>query len=142
MSYKKILLAIDLNKSNAHLGLTKAFELATSLSATLYITYVTSFGEKNIDDSLYFGDTVENEITQLEKNKLNELILRALDGLEFPKENIYIINGPIDLAVEKLANKLDIELIIIMKSHHHFNIFSNNESKIDNQNQFDILIFR
>ena len=136
------MLAIDLNKSNSHLGLKKAFELASNLSATLYITYVTANAEKNSDDTLYFGDSIENEILLLEKRKLNELLLHALGNIKFPKENIYIINGPIDLAIEKLAHELNVELIVIMKSHRHFNIFSNNESKIDQQSQFDTLVFR
>ncbi|PKF50602.1 universal stress protein [Enterovibrio nigricans] len=136
--YNKILYALDIDSK---INLSKDIDIANQLNAKLYIGYATYLGESYEDDEVYFGKLTGDKIVDTKKQILEQKIVSLIDGTSIEKENIYIIDGPVGKAIDKLATSLDAELVIVAKSHHHFSLLMKNDTLIRLTTHYDFLSF-
>ncbi|KXF81218.1 universal stress protein [Enterovibrio coralii] len=136
--YSKILYALDIN-SKPHLE--KAIEISRQLNAELYIGFATYLGESYEEDEVYFGKLTGDQIVDDKKNALEEKIESLISGTDINKEQIYIVDGPVGKAIDKLATSLNVELVMVAKSHHHFSLMMKNDTLIRLTTHYDFLSF-
>ncbi|MDD1784124.1 universal stress protein [Enterovibrio sp. ZSDZ35] len=136
--YSKILYALDID-SKANLD--KAIKIAEQLNAELFIGYATYLGESYQDDEVYFGKHTGDEIVDEDKKDLERKIESLFTETTISKDHIYIIDGPVGKAIDKLATSLSVELVIVAKSHHHFSLMMKNDTLIRLTTHYDFLSF-
>lgn len=136
--YNKILYALDLS-SKPHLQ--KAIAIAKQLNAELFIGYTTFLGESYTDDDIYFGKLLGDEIVDKKKQQLHQEISTLIAGAELKNQHIYVVDGPVGKAIDALAQSLNVELILIAKSHRHFSFFIKDETLIRLNSHYDTLTF-
>lgn len=136
--YCKILYALDLS-SKSHLQ--KAIAVAEQLKAELFVGYTTYMGEEYTDDNIYFGKLLGNQIVDKEKQQLDDKISALIEGTHLSKDHIYVVDGPTGKAIDVLAKSLNVELVMIAKSHHGFRLFIKHDTLIRLASHYDTLTF-
>lgn len=136
--YNKILYALDL-ASKPHLQ--KAIAIAKQLNAELVVGYTTYLEESYTDDEIYFGKLLGDKIVDKKKQQLKDKISTLIEGTGLNNDHVYVVNGPVGKAIDVLAQSLNVELVMIAKSHHHFSLFFKDDSLIRLNSHYDTLTF-
>lgn len=136
--YKKVLYALDINSKPY---LLKAIALADQLNAELFVGYATNLGDQLFSDDTYFGHKIGDDIVNTEKVALENKIKDLISGTSLKRDHVYIVDGPIGMAIDKLATNLSADLVVIANSHRYFNLFSKNGLLIKFTSHHDFLSF-
>ncbi|PSU25448.1 hypothetical protein CTM97_06365 [Photobacterium phosphoreum] len=136
--YKKVLYALDIDSKPY---LLKAIALADQLNAELFVGYATNLDDQLFSDDTYLGDQVGDEIVNTEKVALENKIKALISGTTLNRDHIYIVGGPVGMAIERLATKLSVDLVVMANSHHYFSFLSKNGLLIKLATHHDILSF-
>lgn len=125
MSYKHILVAVDLSKSSEQL-IDKAVSLAKDANAKLSFVFVDvdnvyenvyKVGDENLEVSpLPSGEEREKAIEERE-NTLQEELQKLADQADYPIENAIVVMGDLNNKLLETVQKMDIDLLIC--GHHH-----------------------
>lgn len=123
MSYKHILVAVDLNPSSRQI-LDKALDLAKTTNADisllhLELTYGDDFQRRVADDEI--NQQLNKVIHQQDQQLFDEL----LSGVDYPIRHLYIGRGEIADSAQQLIESQSIDLVVC--GHHHdlwHNLFS------------------
>lgn len=125
MSYKHILVAVDLSKSSEQL-IDKAVSLAKDANAKLSFVFVDvenvyenvyKVGDENLEVSpLPSGEEREKAIEERE-NTLQEELQKLADQADYPIENVIVVMGDLNNKLLETVQKMDIDLLIC--GHHH-----------------------
>lgn len=115
MSYKHILVAVDLNPSSRQI-LNKALDLAKLSGATLSLihlelTYGEDFQRRMVDNEL--NQQLEKAIHHQDQVLFNQL----LQDIDFPIRHIHTGRGDIADTIEQLIQAEAIDLVVC--GHHH-----------------------
>ncbi|MCD9471319.1 universal stress protein [Photobacterium phosphoreum] len=136
--YKKVLYALDIDSKPY---LLKAIALADQLNAELFVGYATNLDDQLFSDDTYLGDQVGDDIVNTEKVALENKIKALISGTTLNRDHIYIVGGPVGMAVERLATKLSVDLVVMANSHHYFSLLAKNALLIKLATHHDILSF-
>lgn len=136
--YKKVLYALDIDSKP---NLLKAIALADQLNAELFVGYATNLDDQLFSDDTYLGNQVGDEIVNTEKVALEKKIKDLITGTTLNRDHIYIVGGPVGMAIERLATKLSVDLVIMANSHHYFSLLAKNSLLIKLTTHHDFLSF-
>ena len=125
MSYKHILVAVDLSKSSEKL-IDKAVSLAKDANAKLSFVFVDvdnvyenvyKVGNENLEVSpLPSGEEREKAIEEREKT-LQEELQELAGQADYPIENAIVVMGDLGNKILETVQEMDIDLVIC--GHHH-----------------------
>ena len=125
MSYKHILVAVDLSKSSEQL-IDKAVSLAKDANAKLSFVFVDvdnvyenvyKVGNENLEVSpLPSGEEREKAIEEREKT-LQEELQELAGQADYPIENAIVVMGDLGNKILETVQEMDIDLVIC--GHHH-----------------------
>ena len=116
MLYKHLLATIDLSPRSSQI-IERAVDLATYNNATLDVVYViehllvTYVGELSIPININLAQTIKSEA----QKALTELCQKS----NIPPERKHILSGCVKQTIIELAEKLNIDLIIIGAHNYH-----------------------
>lgn len=143
MSYKHILVAVDLSKSSTRV-INKAVALARSSNAKLSFIYVDASYISNIGYTTTMGlvkpvtDQViadEKEVEELQKE------LQALaEQADYPVANTLVVMGKLTDKLKTTVQQLDIDLLVCGHHHDFWSRLLSSIPKIVNSTVTDILI--
>ncbi|OBU25342.1 universal stress protein [Photobacterium kishitanii] len=136
--YKKVLYALDIDSKPY---LLKAIALAEQLNAELFVGYATNIDDQLFSDDAYFGHQLGDDLVNTEKDELENKIKDLITGTSLNKDHVYIVSGPVGMAIERLATHLSVDLVIMANSHHYFSFLSKNGFLIKLATRHDFLSF-
>lgn len=113
MKYKHILVAIDLSESNDQI-INRAVSIAESLDAKL------SFVNVDIahpDAVLRDYDVYESANVAREHHELMTLMQKNVSNIDYPVENILIVDGEVEDKLVQTVGKTGADLLVC--GHHH-----------------------
>ena len=113
MSYKHILVAIDLHEPNDTL-IAKAVSLAKNIDAK--ISFVT-VDISHLDTGLRDYDPAENRLINEKFDSMMVELVALLDSVEYPIENKLVVMGEVEEKLVETVNSLGADLLI--SGHHH-----------------------
>ncbi|KAE8177040.1 universal stress protein [Photobacterium carnosum] len=134
--YKKVLYALDIDSKPY---LLKAIALADQLNAELFVGYATNLDEQLFSDDAYLGNTVGDDIVNTEKAELESKIQALITDTTINRDHVCIVNGPVGMAIERLATNLSVDLVVMANSHHYFSFLSKNALLIKLATHHDFL---
>ena len=135
MSYKHILVAVDLTKSS-EIVISKAVSLAKEANAKLSFIHVdpnhlSTSGARST--SLLAMPEVDN---RKEKQELRALAAR----LDYPVENTLVVIGDLEVKLTTAVNQLDADLLVCGHHHDFWSRLLSSVRKIANTVNTDLLI--
>ena len=111
MSYKHILVAVDLTKSS-EIVIRKAVSLAKEASAKLSFIYVDTNISEQVD-TLGLAKATGSK----EKQRLQKELYALADQLDYPVDSTLVVIGDVEVKLATAVNQFDADLLVC--GHHH-----------------------
>ncbi|NLS14241.1 universal stress protein [Vibrio sp. SM6] len=137
--YRKVLYALDIESKE---NLLKAKAVADQLNTEFHIGYATNLGEVYTDNQIYFGDELGNALSEHAKQNVVNQISTLIQATDIAQKQVHIVDGPIGMAIDHLAQQLDVDLVIVSHSHPHFHLLVKPDTLIRMAAHCDVLSLR
>ena len=145
MSYKHILVAVDLSKSS-NVVISKAVALASATKSKLSFIYVDASYESNIGYATTAGlvKPIVAQIEADEKEKEKELLQKELQALtaqiDYPVTSTVVVMGKLNDKLLATVKEMDIDLLICGHHHDLWSRLFSSVHKLVNSTPADLLI--
>jgi len=116
MNYKNILLASDLSETSDQV-IQRASEIAQENNATLNIIHVMEHSPVAYGGE--FSIPIDPNLEQSLEANAREALAKVGEEFNIPSENQYVTPGTVKTDVIGLADKLNVDLIIVGSHGHH-----------------------
>ena len=143
MSYKHILVAVDLSKSS-ELVISKAVSLARETKSKLSFIYVDASYVSNIGYASTIGlvkPTVDKvEAAEKEKEILQKELQALADQVDYPVTNTLVVMGKLNDKLKTTVKEMDVDLLICGHHHDFWSNLLSSVPKLVNSTTTDLLI--
>ncbi|SBO09160.1 Universal stress protein family protein [Vibrio mediterranei] len=121
-------------------SLKRAASIARRFEGPFYVCYVTDLEEELEDDTEYFGEVDAQAYVNKKHSELKAKIHAMIDKASLQCEDVYILNGPIALTINELAEKVSAQLIIVSKTHHKYLKWADHQRDIESRSHCDVYV--
>lgn len=116
LGYKNILIATDLSENSHHVA-KQAKQIAEKSKAKLYAIHVLEHSP--VAYASEFTIPLDVNVEQTIEASARNALLKFAKKYEIPVKNLFFENGSVKAVVEKIANKIKADLIIVGTHSHH-----------------------
>lgn len=143
MSYKHILVAVDLSKSS-EVVINKAISLAKDANAKLSFIYVDASYVSNIANvnSMVLTKPKFDKVAAEEKEKsvLQEELQALAEQADYPITNTLVVMGDLNDKLKTTVKEMDIDLLVCGHHHNFWSHLLSSVRKLVNSATTDLLI--
>ncbi|GEA51621.1 hypothetical protein VIN01S_24250 [Vibrio inusitatus NBRC 102082] len=134
---KPIIYALNLSSPQE---LKKALDISKRFKGPLYVVYVTDIEQEREDDIVYLGKVAAENYINAEDKELHTTMKTLFHNADVQPDDVFILNGPIGVAIGRFAKQVDAQLIIVSKTHHSYLRFLGNERAIEKHSVSDVYV--